>query len=114
MQISDAVNAEFDELVSVRRHFHKHPELAFEEIETAEFIANKLKSIDGISEIKEQIGVTGVTAVIRTTNKSATPTKCVALRADMDALPLQETATVEYVGRASEASEHPCCCRRFV
>lgn len=57
----------------------------------AAHIADLLRSY-GVDEVYEKIGITGVVGVI----KGAHPGPCIALRADMDALPLQETATVDY------------------
>jgi amidohydrolase len=79
------------EIVENRRWFHAHPELSFEEVKTAAKVVEILKSY-GIVEIFEGIGKTGVVALIR----GSAPGPCIALRADMDALPLQETADIEY------------------
>lgn len=79
------------EIVENRRWFHAHPELSFEEVKTAAKVVEILKSY-GIVEIFEGIGKTGVIALIR----GSAPGPCIALRADMDALPLQETADIEY------------------
>ncbi|WP_411343090.1 M20 metallopeptidase family protein [Paenibacillus sp. WLX1005] len=78
------------EMVEWRRHLHRHPELSFHEYETMAFIADKLRSF-GV-ETKEQVGDTGVLGVIRGTQ----PGKVVALRADMDALPIQDEKDCEY------------------
>ena len=76
-------------LVENRRWFHQHPELSFKEFVTARKIAELLRGY-GIPEVFEGIAVTGVVALIR----GGRPGKCVALRADIDALPVQETAEV--------------------
>ncbi|MCF8465849.1 MAG: amidohydrolase [Sneathiella sp.] len=68
-----------------RRDIHQHPELCFEEQRTAEIVAEKLRSW-GI-EVHEGIGVTGVVGVLKGQGKS---TKTIGIRADMDALPMQE------------------------
>lgn len=80
------------DMVAMRRHFHAHPELSFEEHETARYIVQKLESI-GITEIKQGVGKTGVVAMIR---GEAGPGPTIGLRADMDALPVQESADVAY------------------
>ena len=80
-----------DEIIANRRWFHAHPELSFAEYKTAAKIVEILKSY-GIDEIFEGVGRTGVVALIRGT----TPGPCIALRADIDALPLQETSTFDY------------------
>ena len=84
------------EIIQIRRHLHAHPELSFEEYNTSKFIASKLNEW-GIS-YKDQIVKTGIVALIEgaktpTTDKKKT---CVALRADMDALPINELNEVEY------------------
>ena len=79
------------ETVDTRRHLHQHPELSFEEKETAAFVANKLRSF-GITP-QEGIADTGLVALIEGKNPSK---KVVALRADMDALPITEANDVPY------------------
>jgi amidohydrolase len=81
----------FPEMVENRRWFHAHPEIGFEEHQTAAKIAEILKSY-GIESIHENIAKTGIVAVIHGGN----PGPCIALRADIDALPLTETAEVDY------------------
>jgi amidohydrolase len=78
-------------IVEYRRHLHSHPELSFEEFETATFIAEKLKEFN----IPFQSGVagTGLVALIEGKNPGK---KVIALRADMDALPIVETNDVSY------------------
>jgi len=80
----------FDEILSVRRHIHAHPELSFEEENTASFIEEKLRSF-GINEVK-RIGKTGVTFCL----EGFKPGKVIALRADIDALPITEQNAVPY------------------
>ena len=81
----------FDEIVYYRRHFHALPELSMQEQKTAAFIATRLKEI-GI-HFEEGVAKTGIVAIIDGKNpESAT----LALRADMDALPIQEENRVEY------------------
>ncbi len=79
-----------DEMIRLRRDFHKHPELAFKEKWTANTIANYLFDLG----LKVQTGVakTGVVGLLEGRN----PGKTVLLRADMDALPLQEDNDVPY------------------
>ena len=81
----------FDEVVSLRRHIHMHPELSFNEHQTASFVGGKLKEM-GIP-FKDKVADTGLVAIIEGRN----PGKAVvALRADMDALPIQEQNDVPY------------------
>ncbi|MFO1070881.1 MAG: M20 aminoacylase family protein [Geminicoccaceae bacterium] len=78
--------AEFqDELTAWRRHLHAHPELAYEEVRTAAFVAEKLRSF-GLDEVHTGLGVTGVVGVLR----GGSGKRSVGLRADMDALPIHE------------------------
>jgi hippurate hydrolase len=85
-----------DELTAWRRHLHMHPELAYEEVETAAFVAERLRSF-GVDEVHERIGGTGVVAVIR----AGTSDRSIGLRADMDALPITEATGVAH------SSKHP-------
>jgi hippurate hydrolase len=85
------------EIIAIRRDIHAHPELGFEEVRTADVIANKLASW-GI-EVHRGLAVTGVIGTISgKTNKSG---RAIGLRADIDALPMQELNTFEH------ASQHP-------
>jgi amidohydrolase len=79
------------EIVEIRRHLHANPELSYEEYETARFVAERLKSF-GIGHVRS-IATTGIIAEITGQNPSR---KTVALRADMDALPIQEKNDVVY------------------
>lgn len=73
-----------DELKQIRRTIHAHPELAYEETQTSQLVAQQLEAW-GIPVIRG-LGGTGVVGVIRAGSSS----RAVGLRADMDALPLQE------------------------
>src|SRR5215211_3604126 len=81
-------------VIADRRHLHQHPELAFCEEQTAHFVAERLRAL-GAEDIRTGIATTGVTALIRGTS-SAGPGRTVLLRADIDALPIQEENAVEY------------------
>ena len=74
-----------DSLVALRRDFHRHPELSFEERRTAEIIAERLHAAK--LEVRTGLGRTGVVGVLR----GDRPGKTIAWRADIDALPLTET-----------------------
>jgi amidohydrolase len=91
-----------EEINEHRRWFHAHPELSFQEIVTAAKVVEILKGI-GINEIWEGVGRTGVVALIR----GDKPGNCVALRADMDALPIQETATLPFKSQ-NDGVMHAC------
>ena len=71
-----------DEVSGWRRHLHAHPELAYEEVETAAFVARTLSEV-GVDEIHEGLGRTGVVGVLR----AGSGGHSIGLRADMDALP---------------------------
>src|SRR5687767_4061762 len=82
------------ELIAWRRHLHQNPELSNREFETAKYVAERLRSF-GL-EPKTGIAKTGVVAVL----KGGRPGPVVALRADMDGLPVREEVDVQ-IGRAS-------------
>ncbi len=79
------------ELQRIRHHLHAHPELSFEEYETAAYVAAELDRI-GIP-YRKGIAGTGIVALIEGRNPGRT---CIALRADMDALPIEEANTTDY------------------
>tara|TARA_Y100000768_G_scaffold100436_1_gene73397 strand:- start:1152 stop:2333 length:1182 start_codon:yes stop_codon:yes gene_type:complete len=78
------------EIIDNRRYFHKHPELSFKEYNTSKIIVEKLEEMK--IPYKNNIAKTGITATIEGREKG----KTIALRADMDALPIQETSDVPY------------------
>lgn len=90
-RIKSLAQAYKQEVIDLRRHLHSHPELSFKEFQTAAFVAEKLKEI-GITEIESK-ATTGWSALIRGKNPEK---KVVALRADMDALPIIEANEVSY------------------
>ena len=73
-----------DQMVTWRHHIHKHPELSFKEEMTSDYIASVLESHN--IEMHRGLAVTGIVATIHGTKKG----KAIGLRADMDALPIQE------------------------
>ncbi len=77
-----------NKVIDARRHLHKHPELSFKEFETSAFIKNRLDEI-GISW--QAMANTGIVAMIKGDHPSE---QVVALRADIDALPIKETNDV--------------------
>jgi amidohydrolase len=81
----DSSSVPIDELVRYRRHFHSHPERSLEEFETAAFIERELRDA-GYDEIRTGIGKTGILATLR----GERPGPVTLLRADMDALPVEE------------------------
>lgn len=101
-QIKELAKKNAHEVVAIRRHLHAHPELSYEEYDTAKYVAEQLRNI-GIQPL-EGVAKTGLTAVIEGKN----PTKKVlALRADMDALPIFEANEVEYKSK-NEGVMHAC------
>ncbi len=90
------------EIVGVRRHLHANPELSFEEFETSKYICNFLDK-NNIPYIGGYVK-TGVVAHIKGRNPDS---KVIALRADMDALPIQETNDVSYKSK-NEGVMHAC------
>jgi len=80
-----------DEVIQLRRHFHKHPELSYEETETSLFICDWLQK-NGIS-LRKGIAGTGIIGMIKGKGKG---NKIIALRAEMDALPVTERNKTEY------------------
>ncbi|WP_420405582.1 M20 aminoacylase family protein [Nisaea sp.] len=95
--------AEFDaEMREWRHDFHMYPELCYEETRTAGIVAEKLRSW-GI-ETHEGIGKTGVVGVIR---GNGSGTGAIGIRADMDALPMQEVSSPEYKSKV-DGKMHAC------
>jgi amidohydrolase len=89
-QIQDLAKNIFNDVVANRRHLHSHPELSFYEVETSAFVAGKLDEL-GIEYVK--MADTGLVGLIKGDKPSA---NVVALRADMDALPITEANDVPY------------------
>lgn len=91
-----------DKIISWRRDFHKHPELAFEEIRTSSIVAEVLDLLG--YEVSTGIGVTGVVGRI----KGDKPGPARGMRADMDALPMKEETGLPY-SSISGGVMHACC-----
>ena len=98
--LNEAMELE-DYLVRIRRKIHRNPELAFKEKATAALIADELKRA-GI-RVETKVGGTGVVGIL----EGSRPGDTVALRADMDALPLQELSGEEFASK-SEGVMHAC------
>ena len=89
-QIKELASKYADEFIGVRHHLHANPELSFNEFKTSEFVQEKLKSWNIDYKI---LATTGVVGIIKGKNPGE---KVIALRADMDALPINELNEVEY------------------
>jgi amidohydrolase len=89
------------ETIDIRRHLHAHPELSYKEFQTSAFVQEKLKGLGIPFEIKATTGVVGLI-------KGKNPDKrIIALRADMDALPIREENAVPYKSQ-NEGIMHAC------
>ena len=85
-----------------RRHIHANPETAFEEVGTARFVAERLRAF-GVDEVHEGIAKTGVVGVIR----AGSGTRAIGLRADLDALDMQEGTGLAWASR-NPGKHHAC------
>ena len=88
-KVKERADHYFSKLVEIRKHLHQHPELSFEENKTADFVFSTLKSV-GLHP--ERMAKTGVVAMINGGHSGPV----IALRADLDALPIQEMNDVPY------------------
>jgi amidohydrolase len=93
-QIVALAHQYFNEVVAWRRHLHAQPELSNEEVETAKFVSQKLHEF-GL-EVKSGIAGNGIVALLKGKNAE---NSCVALRADMDALPITEQNQITYASK---------------
>ena len=84
-----------DELTAIRRDFHQHPEIGFEEVRTSGIVADLLRSW-GVDEVHTGIGKTGVVGIIKGKSEGRT----IGLRADMDALPMEEQTNLPYASKS--------------
>jgi hippurate hydrolase len=97
MKLLAPIVAETEALVALRRDLHQYPEPAFEEVRTATVVAEKLASW-GV-EVHTGVGKTGVVGIVR----GDRPGPTIGLRADMDALPMEEKSDVPYRSRHADA-----------
>ncbi len=95
------IDENYEEMVGIRRHLHEYPELSFEEVETPAYIAAYHKELG--HEVRKGVGGRGVVAVLR----GARPGKTVALRADFDALAIQEENDLPYKSKVA-GKMHAC------
>ncbi|KYC42789.1 hydrolase [Scytonema hofmannii PCC 7110] len=101
-RIKDLAIALAPRLIEIRRHIHSHPELSGQESQTAAFVAGVLSS-SGLS-VKEGVGKTGVIGELKGTGNSD---RLLAIRADMDALPICEQTGLDYASR-TQGIMHAC------
>ncbi len=89
-------------LIEIRRHLHSHPELSGQEYQTAAYVAGVLSS-HGV-RVQEVVGKTGVVGEVQGKNSDR---RWLAIRTDMDALPIQERTSLDYAS-AKQAIMHAC------
>ena len=91
--LKDRIGEMKDWLIEIRRTIHRHPELGFEEVETSKLVAERLEEF-GL-QVKKGVAKTGVVEILQ----GKQPGKTVAIRADMDALPMDEARPVPYASK---------------
>ena len=100
-QIRQLIDRIESEVIDIRRRLHQNPELAFEETATAQLVADKLNELD--LEVKTGVYQTGVTGLLENSGAE----KTILLRADMDALPIQEDTGLEFASQ-NKGVMHAC------
>lgn len=90
MNLKEEINAIYEDMVGIRRHMHMYPELSFKEENTKRYIYDQIKDLD--LEITRDFGGNGIVARLHVSDDLPT----VALRADFDALPIQDEKDVSY------------------
>ncbi|HVG30498.1 MAG TPA: amidohydrolase [Pyrinomonadaceae bacterium] len=101
-RVAAAAEAMRAQLVAQRRDFHAHPELSNREERTGRVVAERLRAL-GLEDVRANVALHGVVAVL----KGAKPGPVVAVRADMDALPIQEVNDVPYKSQTPNV-KHAC------
>ena len=95
----------FTRFVELRRHIHANPELSWHETETSKLVLKTLSDLGlTVSQIQSDLGRTGVVGILKGKNPLA---KCIALRADMDALPITEENQIDYCSK-NKGVMHAC------
>lgn len=100
-KIKDLSKKYSESFIQIRHHLHQNPELSYHEFETSKFIQQKLKELEISFEV---LATTGVVGIIKGKNPEK---KIIALRADIDALPIHEQNNIEYRSR-NEGVMHAC------
>lgn len=106
MRDADSLDNLVPQVAEWRRDIHQHPELGYEVHRTAALVADKLRSF-GVDEVVEGIGRTGVVGVINGRGADSNDALTIGLRADMDALPINETSGVAWA--STEAGKMHAC-----
>ena len=101
MSVKEKLQANYEDIVEIRRHLHMYPELSFKEVNTPKLVAEKLRSY-GI-DVKENVGGNGVVGYL----EGAFDGPTIAFRADFDALPIQDEKEVPYKSKVDGVS-HAC------
>jgi len=104
MKNTDRLDNLLPEITAWRREIHQNPELGYDVHRTAKFVADKLREF-GLDDVVEGIGQTGVVGVIK--GRSQSSGKVVGLRADMDALPIEEATGAEWASTTA-GKMHAC------
>ena len=104
MPINNRIAEDLAEITGWRRHLHARPEILYEVEETAGFVADKLQEF-GCNEVATGIGRTGVVGLIH--GRSGAGGRMIGLRADMDALPIEEETGADYASTRPGAM-HAC------
>jgi len=103
MKILPEIEKISEDLMSIYKDLHQHPELGFEEIRTSKIVQQKLSEF-GVDELHSKIGKTGVVAIINGKNNDG---RTIGVRADMDALPIEETTNLNYSSK-TPGKMHAC------
>ncbi len=104
MPIKNRLAEMHEEITGWRRDIHQHPEILYDTHRTSALVAEKLKEF-GCDEVVTGIGRTGVVGVIK--GKTDTQDRVIGLRADMDALPMQEQTGLDYASK-TDGAMHAC------
>jgi hippurate hydrolase len=99
-QLADLNDAK-DELIEIRRHIHRHPELSYEEFDTSDLVAAKLQAWG--YAVTRNIGGTGLVGTLKVGDSR----RCIGIRADMDALPIREKTGLPYAS-CHDGKMHAC------